>query len=302
MARRTLSERLLLTLDDLDDDDVREILERARAFSKRPPTRARRRFSAGLLFLQPSLRTRVGFTEAAIRLGGAPIDITDRRDGAGMSAAEDFADTLRVLSGMVDIVVCRTPFALDREQVERVARAPVINGGDASNAHPTQALIDMFALEARSPGVSELTIGICGDLSSRSARSLLTLLGRFPPANLRLIAPPGRDEHGVQLSPALERVTHRLTTPDFIGLDALYLCGLPAGAGADHIDDATRALYAFQGGDHQGLPQHAMVLCPLPCIDEATEAGKADPRFVAFAQSDDGILVRAAVLQYMLRA
>jgi aspartate carbamoyltransferase catalytic subunit len=291
----------LLTLEDLSDADVGAILAHAHDLASRPRSQWRgARFSAALLFLQPSLRTRVGFAEAALRLGGAPIDVTEQRGGGGMSASEDFADTLRVLSGMVDIVVCRTPFALDRAMAAPASRAPLVNGGDGANAHPTQALIDLFALQRRAGGVDGLAIGVSGDLATRAARSLLAALGRFPPARLRLMAPAGRDDPGAPLAPALERVTERAPTPDFRDLDVLYLSGLAAGVGAARLDADARAPYAFTAATRDTLAPHAIVLCPLPCIDEADAAGRADRRFAAFAQSDDGVAVRAAVLHFML--
>lgn len=97
--------------------------------------------------------------------------MSESRWSQGMSAAEPFGDTLRAVSGMVDTVVLRTSFRLDRPLVQRRAACPVTNGGDASGEHPTQALIDLFAIEKLAGPITDLHVGISGNLTMRTCRS-----------------------------------------------------------------------------------------------------------------------------------
>ena len=122
--------RHLLRIDHITDAAVVGILDEARRLRQGAPPSARARPVIGLLFLSPSLRTRIGFAAAAARLGGIALDVSEARSTTQMSAPESFDDTLRTLSGMVDLVVVRTPFDLDIGRALAVARAPLVNGGD----------------------------------------------------------------------------------------------------------------------------------------------------------------------------
>jgi aspartate carbamoyltransferase catalytic subunit len=275
-----LSAGFLHSIRDLSASRVRAILADARDF-ERASTASQRTFSLGLLFLSPSLRTRVGFASAAIRLGGSPVEVTELRSDPGMSAPESFADTLRVLSGMVDIVVVRTPFRQDRQQIERAVASSYVNGGDADE-HPTQALVDLYAIERGDRPLAELRLGICGDLDSRSARSLISLLELLPPRELVLISPGRQGE------------------ADFAGLDVLYMAGLPRGTGARTLGWAERKAFALTPDRLKTLSPGARVLAPMPVVDEIDPAARADPRVRLFSQSDAGVYVRMAVLGFCL--
>jgi len=296
--------RALLAVQDLGVDEVRDILHLAQQFEASRPGASRTTcFSAGLLFLSPSLRTRVGFAEAAIRLGGIPIDVSELRSGPEMSTGETFADTLRTVSGMVDVVVCRVPFHLDRELVATASAAPFINAGDGKNGghgeHPSQALIDLLAIEDHGP-INELRVGICGDLRGRAPRSLVRLLNLVQPAALTLIAPPSRDDPGVPISVSLSRRTFRRAEADFSELDVLYMAGLPEGEGAHRMGVEARLAFALTKDRLRTLGADAVVLSPMPVIDEIAPEVREDPRVKVFAQSDRGVSIRMALLGRLL--
>jgi aspartate carbamoyltransferase catalytic subunit len=294
------SQKMLLSIDDLSDAEVLAIMRDAEnVVNGRVGQIEINRFSAALLFLTPSLRTRVGFATATIRLGGTPIPVDSLRIGKEMSASESLGDTLRVLSGMVEIIVMRTPDRLDRKLVREMARCPVVNGGDGLGDHPVQSLIDLFAIRRHAPPIETLHIGVCGDLRTRSSRSLLHLLTRFRPGKLRLIAPQGRETHGVDLGSLGSRVevVHKA---DFTGINVLYMAGLPAGSGDEQMSAEARSHYALGVDSLEHLPRKSVILSPLPVIDEVDEFVRRDPRFVGYRQSDEGVSVRMAVLKKLL--
>jgi aspartate carbamoyltransferase catalytic subunit len=288
----------LLDVGDLDDKAVMEILLAAGA----PGAAMVPAFVTGLWFLAGSLRTQVGFAVATARLGGTPITVGAARDAPEMTHAESFADTLRALGGMVDLIVVRPEQPLDRALVRAVSPVPVINGGDPGGEHPTQALIDLFAMERLAGPAGELHVGICGDLTLRATRSLLSLLSRLPPRRLTLIAPPGRRDHGVTLSAALASRTDLREKADFSDLDVLLLPGLPEGRGAGRLGEAERAAYALTAWTSGALGPEAVVLSPMPIIDEISDDLRDDRRVRMFEQSDLAVQVRMAVLQWMLAA
>jgi aspartate carbamoyltransferase catalytic subunit len=273
-------------------DRARELADKSSAAASLAP------LSVALLFLAPSLRTRLGFAVAAVRLGGTPIEVPALRSTAEMSAAESFADTLRVASGMADIVIARTPFSLDRESAAAALASPCVNAGDGAE-HPTQALIDLFAIESARGDLAGLRVCVCGDLTGRSARSLLKLLSRVLPRALTLVAPPGRDDTEGAIGAELASRTARTASVDFREQDVLYMAGLPEGTGEERLSEEARAEFALTVGRLGQLPGDSLVLAPMPVIDEIDAAARLDPRIGMFEQSDGGVPVRMAVLEHL---
>lgn len=104
---------MIVGVDDLGTEEIRHILSRATALRADPASQLTRPPLVGLLFLETSLRTRVGFAAAAARLGGQSVDVAERR-GNAVAVPEGWADTLRVVSGNVDLVVARPGLAARR--------------------------------------------------------------------------------------------------------------------------------------------------------------------------------------------
>lgn len=292
--------RLLLSIDDLGDGEIRSLLDRAHVLARGGPAIRDHAPLVGLIFLSESTRTRVGFAAAAARLGGSSVEVTSARGGMQMSAAESFEDTVRTLTGMVDLVVVRTPHELDRQALREVAVTPLISGGHGSVEHPTQALIDVLAIECERGPVGEQRITLCGDLTMRAVRSLLRLFDRMPPAQLTLVAPPGRSVELRHLSPRLSARTIVRSPGSLLDTDVLYLPGLPAGRGPDYLDAGDRARYAVTSDRLATLPANAVVLCPLPVVDEMDADARRDPRVRMFEQSDRGVALRVALLEHLL--
>jgi aspartate carbamoyltransferase catalytic subunit len=288
--------RHVLAVSDLSEADVDRVVQRAADLAA-GASPDRRRPLIATMFLSSSVRTRVGFSAAAARLGGSVVDASELRFGPEMSTSESFEDAVRVVSGMVDAIVVRVPFPLDRDTVARVAQCPVVNAGDEGGEHPSQALVDLAAVQRYAGPVDGLRVGLCGDLGMRAVSSLLRLLERRPPAALRLMAPAGR---GPRVD--LGRLAG-LAEPSpvrFDGLDVLYLPGLPERGPGGALDREQRAAYALTGARLAELDAGAVVLSPLPVIDEIDDVARADERVRMFEQSDHGVHVRAALLELVL--
>lgn len=248
----------------------------------------------GTVFLEPSLRTRLGFEAAAARLGIPSVGIDSVRS-SGFSSSESITDTLRVIAGYVDLVVARVPLPL-APVISESWPAVVINGGDggAHAEHPTQALIDLFAMHQLCGPIASLRVGLCGDTSMRSARSLLHLLSIVPPRSLRLLSPPSYDlGHLTSMLGVDYEVVHAM---DLRELDVLYVIGMPH----DSIPIPERERFIVDGEHLATLPEDAIILSPLPIIDEISPAARVDPRVRFFDQSDLGLAVRMAVLSETL--
>jgi aspartate carbamoyltransferase catalytic subunit len=288
--------RVIVGVGDLGTEEIRHILSRATALRAGAASQLTRPPLVGLLFLETSLRTRVGFAAAAARLGGQSIDIAERR-GNAVAMPEGWADTLRVVSGNVDLVVARPGRPLDASQLCPLLVSSFLNGGDAgrSGEHPSQALIDLYAIEQARGPVSELTVAICGDLRMRAVRSLVRLFARFPPRRLVAISDPRLADSSDGSDNSDGHAEHR--APWDVGdVDVLYVAGIPHGA----LDEPGRARLRVDRQALAALPPDAVVLSPMPVIDEIAATARSDPRIRMFQQSDDALFVRMALIEALL--
>jgi aspartate carbamoyltransferase catalytic subunit len=304
---------VVVGVDDLGTEEIRHILSRAAGLRAGAAVRLSRPPLVGLLFLETSLRTRVGFAAAAARLGGQSIDVAERR-GNAVAMPEGWADTLRVVSGNVDLVVARPGRPLDVSQLRPLLVSSFLNGGDAGRRgeHPSQALIDLYAIEQARGPVAQLTVAICGDLRMRAVRSLIRLFARFPPRRLVAISDPrlhhgtdsdGTDSDGTDSDGTDSDGTHsaRLAAEhrapwDVDDVDVLYVAGIPHGA----LDEPGRARLRVDRKALAALPCDAVVLSPMPVIDEIATTARSDPRIRMFQQSDDALFVRMALIEALL--
>lgn len=283
----------LLSIDDLTDEQIDRILLRAAAHhaGEVPSPVLPRPVVAGLLFGQTSLRTRVGYAAAAARLGWHAVDIPGRRhDPTAM--LESWADTLRTLAGYLDVLVARPGEELSKGVLERNLSIPYVNGGGTGPdaEHPTQALVDLSAMQHELGQVCDLTIAVCGDLRMRAARSLLRLLARRPPRRLVVATAPPMN---APLPPELHAITEHRPLADLGGPDVLYVIGMPHMAVPEDVRDTLRVTDRVV----QALPDHAVVLSPLPVIDEIDAEAREDHRVRMFQQSDRALAVRMATLE-----
>lgn len=281
--------RTLCAISDLSDEEILWILDRARALAEGArPDSSIARAVVGLVFLEPSLRTRVGFAIAAARLGWSAVEVTESR-GTGGGYAESIHDTVRTVSGQCDLVVVRPGCPLSELEVV----CPVINGGDAgpSAEHPTQALIDLFAIESLRGPIEGLSVAIVGDLTMRTVRSLLALFRRRPPAEVVLVGDVGEltDHDLVGLSVRAESLDISSATDS----DVLYVAGIPHGS----ISREDRRRLVVTERLVNRLSPASVVLSPMPVMDEVEQSVRSDPRMKGMEQADLGSYVRLACLE-----
>jgi len=288
---------LIRSINDIPQQMVESVLLRAQEFESGVlPVCAPRPRIIGLVFLETSLRTRIGFSAAAIRLGHQVITVDALRAGA-TSMPESWGDTLRTVAGYSDVVVARIGMPLVLEAIPPGIAVPVLNGGDGGpNAeHPSQALIDVHAMQCAVGPIPELSIAIYGDLRMRAVRSLLTLLARTPPRRLALVTNP-RLTDGIDVPEALHPVTEYREPGSLDDVQVLYVAGMPHGA----LPDSERSKLRITTSTMAALSADAVVLSPLPVIDEIERGVMIDGRMRAFQQSDRGVHVRMALLEILL--
>lgn len=288
MSRPT---RLLVSADDLSDQDVQWILARAAALATGAAPLDLRHRVIGLLFLEPSLRTRLGFAAAAARLGAQSVEVNEHR---GIETTESVSDTLQVMGAYVDAIIARPGVDLDCTWLREALPVPFISGGGKGpNAeHPTQGLIDLAAMEALAGPIANVHICICGDPRMRTVRSLLKLLRRTPPAAISVIAPASW--YDAETIPSQLRGRTAFRAPWSVDdVDVLYIAGMRHAT----IDLGQRQQFVVGVDLMARLPDTAVVLSPMPVIDEITSEARADYRVRVFDQSAHGLYVRIAILE-----
>ncbi len=308
----------LLSVAQFDREAVEALLRVADAMepvaSRRKVTRVLEGAVLGNLFFEPSTRTRVSFGAAFCRLGGSVCDTTGFTFSS-MVKGESIADTSRVISGYVDAIVVRHPEQGSVAQFARHTHLPVINGGDGTGEHPTQALLDLYTIRREfarlGKGIDGATIAMVGDLRhGRTVHSLIRLLSLYRGLTFRLVAPrslempPGLVEAAAAAGHTVEQAA---TLADGLrDADVLYATRIQKERMSGEAIDAYPADFRIDRRVVASLCRpDAVVMHPLPrdgtpgANDLSTDLD-GDPRLAIFRQTDNGIPVRMAVFAVLL--
>jgi aspartate carbamoyltransferase catalytic subunit len=258
------------------------------------------------LFYEPSTRTRLSFEAAMLRLGGRVMGTDNAREFSSAAKGETLEDTIRIVEGYADVIVLRHFQEGAARRAARVSQVPVINAGDGPGQHPTQALLDLYTIRSELGRIDGVTVAMVGDLANgRTVRSLAYLLSRYRDISIVFVAPPQvamrrdikehLDEHGVRWTEASD-LAAVLTVADVVyqtriqkerfSSEADYL----AVKGVYRIDPAAMAL----------LRPDAILMHPLPRVDEISPEVDTDPRAAYFRQAHNGLQIRMALLDMVL--
>lgn len=285
----------IFSIWDLGPDGVGEVLERAACLrrERRTPSVAG---CAGLVFFEASLRTRVGFSVAASRVGLRIVEVYEPRAGP-TSIPESVEDTLRVVSGYTDLLVVRG-LTGGRSSLEAEAAAAYLNAGDRSSEaeHPSQALVDLFAIDVMLDGAAPEHVVVWGDPSMRAARSFVTAVAMTCPSTQ--VSVVSHESYLQRFTPPPELAMNVLTPAESLpdDVDVLYVTGMAHASLPLPLRDqliVTPEVLAR-------CPRSAVVLSPMPVIDEISYTARRDERVRFFEQSDLAIWARMALLEWLL--
>ncbi|HEX3629692.1 MAG TPA: aspartate carbamoyltransferase [Candidatus Dormibacteraeota bacterium] len=306
-ARAGAALRHLISPADLSASLIENLLDRALAFELggTPMPRRDGRLLA-TIFYEPSTRTRFSFEAAMYRLGGQVLSAESAGKTSSAAKGETLEDTIRVLSGYADAIAIRHPEIGTAARSAEVASVPVINAGDGAGHHPTQALLDLYTIRKELGRLDRLRVALVGDLRhGRTVRSLALLLSQFPDNELVLVSPPGlrmsEDVIGA-LGPMRVEETSDLAAV-VPTLDVLYQTRIQAERfESAEVYERYRGVYVVTVELMRALPEHALLMHPLPRVGEIDPAVDADPRAAYFRQSRNGVWARMAVLDWVLGA
>jgi aspartate carbamoyltransferase catalytic subunit len=257
----------------------------------------------GLLFYEPSTRTRMSFETAIKRLGGDAVDM-GTVESSSVAKGETLADTARVIEGYVDAIVLRHPREGAAAMVGEYVDVPLINAGDGAGQHPTQTLLDLYTMQ-QNAGLDDLTVGIMGDLKyGRTVHSLAHALANFD-ARMHFISPESlRIPEGVRfdLGEAGADVAEHTGLGDVLPeLDVLYVTRIQRERFPD--EDEYRAVAGEYQIDAETLTagtDDLTVMHPLPRVDEIAADVDTTAHATYFQQAHNGVPVRMALLDRLL--
>lgn len=296
-------------------------------------------FVLACLFFEPSTRTRLSFEVAMKRIGGSCVTSASREDSS-LSKGESLTDTIRVVGSYADAIVIRHPVEGSARLASMMTRVPVVNAGDGGHEHPTQTLCDLYTLWKEKGRIAGLSVALCGDLKhGRTVHSLAYALARFG-ANIVSVPRPGlelpdyvvdklRTSYGTRPQRASEppdesflrdldavyitpQKSHQLTLftdpssndrqilPKISKIDALYMTRTQRERFDVGDESRRRDLVLDSEVLRDERLREAVVMHPLPRVDEIDSAVDADPRAAYFRQAERGVPIRMALLSFLL--
>jgi aspartate carbamoyltransferase catalytic subunit len=259
------------------------------------------------LFYEPSTRTRFSFESAMCRLGGKIITTENAREFSSVAKGETLHDTIRIMSGYADVIVMRHHEAGSAKKAAEAATVPIINAGDGAGQHPTQALLDMYTLKDTLSSIDGLKIAMVGDLRyGRTVRSLTYLLTKYNDIRIHFVSPAVcRMENDIKIF--LDRMKVPWTEEEDIEkvlskVDCVYMTRVQKERFQDPEDYKTAAgRYILSAEKVRQMNRDAIIMHPLPRVNEIPPEVDNDPRARYFQQARNGLYVRMALLYLLLK-
>ncbi len=267
------------------------------------------------MFLNPSTRTRISFGASFNLLGGNVREITEV-GSSSLAKGESLADTAQVLSGYSDIIVMRHPENGSVRKFAEASRVPVINAGDGSNEHPSQALLDLFTIQKElsqnNKSLDGLRIALVGDLKfGRAVHSLCKILSLYTNVKMNLISPKELKLPSDILSELKDSDVNVNQTENLeegiSEVDIIYVTRVQEERFKDKQDaNKYRGLLSLNQSIYTAnCEPNTVIMHPLP-RDSRSDANELDrdlyqnPNLAIFRQADNGIVIRMAMFALVL--
>ena len=309
----------ILSIDQFDRTDIEKLFSVAdnlEAFaSKQKITRVLEGAILGNMFFEPSTRTRISFGASFNLLGGNVREITEV-GSSSLAKGESLADTAQVLSGYSDIIVMRHPENGSVRKFAEASRVPVINAGDGSNEHPSQALLDLYTIQKElsqnNKSLDSLRIALVGDLKyGRAVHSLCKILSLYSNVKLNLISPEELKLPKDILNQLNNSGAHVVQTENLeegiSEVDIIYVTRVQEERFNDKQDaNKYRGFLSLNQSIYTAnCEPNTVIMHPLP-RDSRSDANELDsdlyanPNLAIFRQADNGVVIRMAMFALVL--
>jgi aspartate carbamoyltransferase catalytic subunit len=297
----------MISIHDLDRKTIDHILDTAAKMETLAVKRSKDLDGKimAVLFFEPSTRTRLSFESAMLRLGGGVLGFAEAGVSSAGGKGETLADTIRTVERYADIIVIRHPLDGSARVAAEFSSIPVINAGSGSEEHPTQALLDLYSIQKIKGKIDGLSISLCGDLKyGRTVHSLGMGLSHYD-VKIKLAAP-----QTLRMKPAIieqmkksgadvlevESVEEAVKDVDVIYTTRIQKERFPDVREYDKVKDRFR----ITSDDLDLMQEDAIILHPLPRVDELDSAIDNTPHAKYFDQVYNGVILRMAILKLIL--
>lgn len=294
----------LVSIQDFTKDEILHILDVAKEFEINREQDFLKGKVIACLFFEPSTRTRLSFEAAVNRLGAKVIGFADNRN-TSQSKGETLEDTIKIVSNYADMIIMRHPMAGAADIAASVASVPVVNAGDGINQHPSQTLLDLYAIERTQGKLEGLNINMVGDLKyGRAVHSLVDALSQFNP-HFTFTAPeelgmPCKyiemlDEKGIDYKKA-STIEEGVNDCDILYMTRVQQERFPDTADYLKVKDT----YRLTASMLKDVKPTMKILHPLPRVNEIATDVDDTPYAYYFQQAGGGMYIRMAIISYLL--
>ncbi len=291
----------LVSINQLSADEIIRLLDRAARFEQNPNRRLLEGRVIATLFFEPSTRTRLSFETAVNRLGGRIIGFSDASTSSS-AKGESLKDTISMVGNYADAIVMRHYLEGAALYASELGRAPIVNAGDGANQHPSQTLLDLYAIRKTQGSLYDQTIALVGDLKyGRTVHSLIVGMSHFRPRFI-FVSPPElrmpeecKDfcrEHGI---PFVE--TEEFSPEVIQSIDILYMTRVQRERFIDLEEyERVKNVYVLTASMLQGCRENLRILHPLPRVGEIAQDVDDTPWAYFVEQAQGGLYVRQSIL------
>ena len=300
--------RSLIDIQELSVQEIDELIAVANDIIAHPDDyREKCRYKKlATLFFEPSTRTRLSFEAAMYELGGQVLGFSEAQSSSA-AKGESVSDTVRVVSGYADIIAMRHPKEGAPLVASRAATVPVINAGAGGHLHPTQTLTDLLTISREKGRLSDLTIGVCGDLKfGRTVHSLIAAMARYRGMKFALISPeelklPSYIKKEILQEKRIEYVQTTDLSAVIPELDILYMTRVQRERFFNEEDYLRlKDSYILTPDKLKTAKADLSIMHPLPRVNEISTAVDTDPRACYFKQALYGKYIRMALILKLL--
>lgn len=299
-------EKDIISVRELDKQKLETIFDATEKIIKLDSKKRReiaRGKTLGYLFFEPSTRTRLSFEAAMALLGGTSLGISNVASSSTQKG-ESLADTVKIMSLYSDVLVLRHTLDGSSRFAAEVSSKPIINAGSGTEEHPTQAIQDLFTIKKEKKKIDGLKIGIVGDLKyGRTVYSLLHALGNYD-VEVHLISPEALKVRPDSVYEIKKRLSFTETTnieEHIDDYDVVYVTRIQKERFPDEEEYLkVKGSYVIGLDMLKKMKDDAIILHPLPRLDEiATDVDKTK-QAKYFEQAEYGKFTRAALLGLIL--
>lgn len=257
------------------------------------------------LFFEPSTRTRLSFEAAMLELGGSVLGFSEAKSSSA-AKGESVSDTVRTVGCYADIIAMRHPKEGAPIVAAQRTTVPIINGGDGGHFHPTQTLTDLLTIKRKKGRLSNMTIGLCGDLKfGRTVHSLIEAMLRYEGIRFVLISPkeleiPDYVKEKMDAAGAEWKEVEALeeAMPE---LDILYMTRVQRERFFNEEDYIRlKDSYILDLEKLENAKEDLTIMHPLPRVNEISVEVDDDPRACYFFQALCGKHIRMALILFLL--